>query len=149
MLSTSVTFVSSLFPMSDTTSVAVTQQVEEMRDVVRAGFGVPYIFGNNLIISLISFTPFIGLGWTLTVAYNNGLAFTAMKIPYLIYLTPFFILEYLSNSVAIVEGARFVIGLYKSENRRKTLPSLLNNLLKKIGLVTVMLFLSAVVEMIG
>ena len=139
-----ITFIVSFVPVDPETKIIVAERIDEMRNVVGIeGLGVPYIFGNNLMLTIPSFVPLVGLGWSLTLAYNNGVAFSTLNISRLMFLMPFFILEYLANSIAVTEGFRII----KSILSKKPFKEIEGRTLRNIGLCALILFVSAIIEM--
>lgn len=140
-----ITFIVSFLPVNPSVVVDTVGKVDTMRSIVSIeGFGVPYIFGNNLMLTLPSFIPFVGLGWSLILSYNNGVAFSVLNIPYLMFLMPFFILEYLASSIAVVEG----LWVVRAIKDKRSIVEISNRVLKNVGFCSLILFFSAVIEMI-
>jgi len=144
-LNVAVTFLVSLLPVDTPTGIAITERVETMREIVNTeGLGVPYIFGNNLMITLPSFIPLAGIGWFLVLAYNNGVAISAVNIPFTVFLMPYFVLEYMASSIAVVEGTWVISDMMS----KKPTKEIVERVLRNIGICSVVLFLSAIIEMV-
>ena len=148
-----VTLVGVLTPLSSDIAQAIIEQIEPLFE----NLSTSLIIGNNLSIALIAIIPIVGLFWMIFTLYSTGLAFSAIAtvsdVPALFlilftFITPFFWLEYIAYSLAMMEGTMIVYTLLiKRERIREEL--IITILI--IGLMTLLLAFGALLEalMIG
>jgi uncharacterized membrane protein SpoIIM required for sporulation len=109
-----------------------------------------YIFGNNLIITLILFVPFVGPFFGAYVFYNTGNVVAAVATvenisPVLafiaLFLTPVAWLEFLAYSAAFAESVWLAWRILQRRGKREIV-----NACKFISLCAVLLAVAAVIE---
>ena len=108
------------------------------------------IFLNNLKIALVMFIPILGIVVGSFSAFSTGLIFNSIvhlsnanfANPLIVFLTPFGILELVSYGLAISRGGIFLYEILKKSVSKKSI----TYLFVEIGLVTVMLFVGALIE---
>ncbi|MEM2111050.1 MAG: stage II sporulation protein M [Candidatus Bathyarchaeia archaeon] len=119
--------------------------------------GVPLIFGNNLMHTMIMFVPGFGPFWGLLVLYNTGTVIAAVSTvanppmnPLMLFaslfITPFAWMEYVSYSLAISESIWLIYATVK--RRFKGLRDELATASKLIAICAVVLLLAAIIEMV-
>jgi uncharacterized membrane protein SpoIIM required for sporulation len=108
------------------------------------------IFFNNLKIALVMFIPILGIVIGSFSAFSTGLIFNSIlnlsnlhyPNPLIVFLTPFGFLELMSYGLAISRGGIFLFEILK----RKTSKKSIFYLLIEVGLVSIMLFIGALIE---
>src|ERR687889_1131056 len=108
------------------------------------------IFFNNFKIALVMFIPILGIVVGSFSAFSTGLIFNSIvnlsdsnfANPLIVFLTPFGILELVSYGLAISRGGIFLYEVLKKSVSKKSILYLL----VEIGLVSVMLFVGALIE---
>src|SRR5919107_4233884 len=108
------------------------------------------IFLNNFKIALVMFIPILGIVVGSFSAFSTGLIFNSIvnlsdsnfANPLIVFLTPFGILELVSYGLAISRGGIFLYEVLKKSVSKKSILYLL----VEIGLVSVMLFVGALIE---
>ena len=119
--------------------------IEQIQDINETG-----IFLNNLKIALVMFIPMAGIVIGGFSAFSTGLIFNSITNlsnvqypnPLIVFLTPFGILELVSYGIALSRGGIF---LYEISKRRISKKSIAH-LLAEIVLVSIMLFIGALIE---
>ena len=119
--------------------------IEQIQDINETG-----IFLNNLKIALTMFIPMAGIVIGGFSALSTGLIFNSITNlsnvqypnPLIVFLTPFGILELVSYGIALSRGGIF---LYEISKRRISKKSIAH-LLAEIVLVSIMLFIGALIE---
>jgi len=145
--------IGTLVPISQTeakkTEGEITGQVNYLET---NGLLVPYIFGNNLMITLIMFIPFLGPLFGAYVLFNTGTIIAARAVannvpPLLwvasIFLTPVGWLEFAVYSLAIAGSIWLTIRLFQGRMIHE-----LRNTAKFVTISAVILLVSAVIETI-
>lgn len=114
--------------------------------------GVPLIFGNNLMHTLIMFVPIIGSCWGLFVLYNTGIVYAAYAIVYKVsplvlfssaFIFPFTWMEFISYTLAISESIWITYALLKHKIRRELISAAIT-----IVICNILLLLGALIEVI-
>jgi hypothetical protein len=114
------------------------------------GLLLQFIFGNNFMINLIMFAPFIGPLFGAYVLYNTGAVIaataTAQGFPstlsfFSLFLTPIAWLEYLSYSIGIAESVWLTRRILQRGGKHE-----LVNTSRFISICAVLLLVGAVVE---
>ncbi len=108
------------------------------------------IFLNNLKIAFVMFIPILGIVVGSFSAFSTGLIFNSIVSlsnanfanPLIVFLTPFGILELVSYGLAISRGGIFLYEILKKSVSKKSI----TYLFVEVGLVTVMLFVGALIE---
>jgi hypothetical protein len=108
------------------------------------------IFFNNFKIALVMFIPILGIVIGSFSAFSTGLIFNSIinlshihyPSPLLVFLTPFGFLELMSYGLAISRGSIFLFEILKKRVSKKSILYLL----VEVGLVSIMLFIGALIE---
>jgi hypothetical protein len=149
IISIVVTVVGVLSPLSAEDASSINREVDKLRGTV----SVQLIFGNNLMICMVMFIPFVGPIFGLFALYNTGVVInaqsmsaTAQGVPALLILFtlfffPFTWLEFLSYSTALAESAWLVERALRHSFRRE-----IKNAAILISIVSVMLLAGAIIE---
>ncbi len=145
--------IGTLVPISpsdaQTTEKDLTNQVNYLRD---NGLLVPYIFGNNFMITLIMFVPFLGPIFGAYVLFNTGTIIAARSVannvpPFLwiasIFLTPVGWLEFAAYSLAIAGSIWLTMRIFQGRMMHE-----LRNTAKFVTITAVILLISAFIETI-
>jgi hypothetical protein len=129
------------------TNDEMNQEVNTLKD---KGLLLQFIFGNNFMISLIMFVPFVGPLFGAYVLYNTGAVIaaiaTAQDFPstlsfFALFLTPIAWLEYLAYSIGIAESVWLIRRILQHGGKHE-----LVNASKFISICAVLLFVSAAIE---
>jgi hypothetical protein len=129
-------------------------EAQKVRDDLQEGFlnDPRFIFGNNLIHTLIMFVPIIGPFWGCFVLFNTGAAIAIIGIAegippilafLLLFFTPIFWLEFGVYSVAMGQSVIWLLKMIRHRGKKEAIRTCI--------LVTIcasILLLSAVVEWI-
>ena len=117
----------------------------------RQNITVTSIFLNNYLLTLIVFVPFIGIFWEFLLQFNTGYVLGNVAKAY--NLNQFiFLSEVLSSPVGLIEYASYFLVLAESLCLMCSLflhefkPRLFNHSWKTFLVVTVLLFIGAIVE---
>jgi uncharacterized membrane protein SpoIIM required for sporulation len=142
---------STLTPMSsqdaENTFNELNQTVTTLKD---NGLSLQYIFGNNLMITVMMFMPFIGPLIGFYVFYNTGVVIGAQSIHFhvhplagfaVLWLTPVAWLEFVSYSTAIAASLWLSWRLMHNGARHE-----LGNTSKFFSVCTLILLLGAIIE---
>lgn len=129
----------------------IVNEVDKLREITSSiRMGVPLIFGNNLMHTLIMFAPIIGPCWGLFVLYNTGTAYAAYAILYEVsplvlfssaFILPFTWMEFLSYALAISESLWITYALLKRNIRRELVLATI-----MIAICNILLLLGALIE---
>ena len=119
--------------------------IEQIQDINETG-----IFLNNLKIALAMFIPMAGIVIGGFSAFSTGLIFNSITNlsnvqypnPLIVFLTPFGILELVSYGIALSRGGIFLYEISKRRISKKSIAHLLG----EIVLVSIMLFIGALIE---
>lgn len=119
--------------------------IEQIRDINEIG-----IFLNNLKIALVMFIPLAGIVIGGFSAFSTGLIFNSITNlsnvqypnPLIVFLTPFGILELVSYGIGLSRGGIFLCEILKRRISKKSIV----HLLVEIVLVSIMLFIGALIE---
>lgn len=153
LLSIAVTAAGVSAPLTKEKASKISEEMEELQDYVLTADvfrSLTMIFGNNFVLCLSFFIPFVGPIFGFHVLYNTGVAIAAQSIiegvdPHLIFLSmfilPFSWLEFLSYSTAFAESAWLTWGIIKRGWRRE-----LVNMCIMISLCAVILLIAALIE---
>jgi uncharacterized membrane protein SpoIIM required for sporulation len=110
----------------------------------------PYIFGNNLIVALMLFVPFIGPVLGFYEAYMAGLAYAAggiannvnpVAVWLMVFLTPIPWLEYTAYSIAIAGSLWLSVRILQHGAKHE-----LGNTAKFVAVCAIVLVVSAYIE---
>jgi hypothetical protein len=132
----------------------INENLQEIRETIEV-FGIPIIYGNNLMHCMIMFLPFIGSVWGINVLYSTGRVIASAGImsganPQLLYillfLYPFTWLEYISYSIAISESFWLLYSIIKS--KFKYIKNEAKNAYKAIAICSILLLIAAFSEII-
>lgn len=143
--------IGTLVPVSpqeaSSTEKQLTSEVKYLKD---NGLLVPYIFGNNFMLTLIMFIPFVGPLFGAFVLFNTGTVIAARSVannvpPLLwvasIFLTPVGWLEFAAYSLAISGSIWLTIRLFQHRMIHE-----LGNTAKFITVSAVILLAGAIIE---
>jgi uncharacterized membrane protein SpoIIM required for sporulation len=119
--------------------------IEQIQDINETG-----IFLNNLKIALAMFIPMVGIVIGGFSAFSTGLIFNSITNlsniqypnPLIVFLTPFGILELVSYGIALSRGGILLYEILKRRISKKSIA----HLLSEIVLVSIMLFIGALIE---
>jgi hypothetical protein len=107
------------------------------------------IFLNNFLISILMFVPGIGIAFGLFSGFSTGNIFVIITRdlpiqipPLLVFLTIFGIMELVSYGIAISRSYLLLISILKRTNIKENL--IYTGI--EIGIVTIILFFSAIIE---
>jgi hypothetical protein len=123
---------------------------EEIKGINQYG-----IFANNARIAFSVFIPGLGIVLGMLSAFSTGLVFNALSTvlpalsnisPLVVFLTPFGILEIIAYGIAISRSGILSYQLIKDTNRRSSWGKYVIPTIIEIGIVTVILFIAAIVE---
>jgi Stage II sporulation protein M len=137
-IGTSVTF-------DDSTSQVLKEQFQnKIKNIDSTG-----IFFNNFLISILMFIPGIGIAFGLFSGFSTGNIFVIITRdlpiqipPLLVFLTLFGIMELVSYGIAISRSYLLLINLMKRVNIKENL--IYTGI--EIGIVAIILFISAIIE---
>jgi len=143
-----VTAAGALTPLSIQDANSLNQEIEQLRQNI----SVQYVFGNNLMLCLPMFIPFVGPVFGLWVMYNTGVVIAAETIavspqvsPLLTLLTlflfPFTWMEFISYSTGFAESVWLIRRGMQGMGKRE-----IKNAAILIAIVAVILLLAAIVE---
>ena len=148
VISLIVTSAGALTPLNVQDANSINQEIEQLRQNI----SVQHVFGNNLMLCLPMFIPFVGPIFGLWVLYNTGVVIAAETIAtspqvsplltlFMLFVFPFTWMEFISYSTGFAESVwlirRGTQGLGKRE---------LKNAAILIAIVAVMLLLAAIIE---
>ena len=107
----------------------IVKEINKLGEVTSSTrMGIPLIFGNNLMHTLIMFVPIVGPFWGLFVLYNTGTAYAAYAILYKAsplvlfssaFILPFTWMEFISYALAISESLWITYALLKRNIKRE------------------------------
>lgn len=141
-------------PLTSEEASEINNAVGEMQDYISSADmfrGTTLIFGNNFVLCLSFFIPFIGPFFGFYVLYSTGVVIAAQSIcngvnPHLAFLSlfifPFAWLEFLAYSAAFAESVWLVWRVMKGGWRREIV-----NACIMISICAVTLLLAAFIEM--
>jgi hypothetical protein len=148
-----LTVIATLTPMTQQNAVATNNDINQTVNTMKANDALlQYIYGQNFMITMLLFVPFIGPVLGFVTFYNTGVALGAefrAQVPSVPpplvfsveFIDPIFWLEFVSYSIAIAGGiwlsARILQGSARHEIR---------NTAKFISVCAVLLLISAVIE---
>lgn len=147
LLSIIITVAGALTPLSLEEANEIGQQLEEMRETVN----VQLIFGNNFMICLVMFVPFVGPFFGCYVLYNTGIVIAAESITQglsplvvlvFLFVFPFTWLEFLAYSVAFAESVWLTWRIIRRDSKKEIV-----NACILISICAVTLLAAAIVEM--
>ncbi len=146
-----VTIVGSFIPVSAADAKQIQNDLNQTVTTMQAqGTLVPYIFGNNFLITLIMFIPVIGPVLGLFIMFNTGnvvgaIATSGGYSPILalvaLVITPVFWLEFAAYSAAMAESVWLFRRLLQGRGLRE-----LRTMTIFVTITAVILALSAVIE---
>jgi hypothetical protein len=146
-----IIFVSSSLPVSVTSANETQTKVDnQVHDLKASNSLMQFIFGNNLIISIVMMLPFAGTGFGMFVLFNTGKVIGAEAVAQSVsplvmnvalFSTPVFWLEFFAYSLAMTESIIFTY--YAITHRaRQEIPKLAISLSLCVGA----LFVGAILE---
>lgn len=163
IITIAIFFILGIIATSLGTMQTLTQQeatdINNELDQVRSNVTIQYIFGNNLFICLLMFIPVFGWIFGFIVLYNNGVVMVAQSMNsaaqgvsplalfFAYFLFPFTWLEFISLSIGSAESFWLMLrGIQRLTNKTISFKRELRNLSSFITLVTLMLLVSAIIE---
>jgi hypothetical protein len=143
-----VTSVGVLTPLSVEDANSINQDIEQLRENI----SVQYVFGNNLMLCLPMFIPFVGPIFGLWVMYNTGIAIAAETIAaspqvsplltfLMLFIFPFTWMEFISYSTGFAESVWLIRRGMQGRGRRE-----IKNAATLIAIVAVILLFAAIIE---
>ena len=126
------------------------QILDDFEEIILGDPTTFMIFENNMGIALLMMVPVLGLIIGPYALYNTGLIFSASGVVsgfpsilmvLIIFIMPFFWLEFLSYAAAITQGSFLIWAIKKKKLRIE-----LRNTLRVIGIVAILLFVGAWIE---
>ena len=147
ILSIILTIAGTLTPLSPSEAQNIKQELDEMRENI----SVQFIFGNNFLLCLSFFIPFVGPVFGCYVLYSTGVVIAADSVVagvhpllslLLLFIFPFTWLEFLAYSTAFSQSVWLIWRIIQ----RKGKDELVNTCIV-ISICAVMLLVAAVIEM--
>ncbi len=126
------------------------QILDDFEEIILGDPTTFMIFENNMGIALLMMVPVLGLIIGPYALYNTGLIFSASGVVsgfpsilmvLIIFIMPFFWLEFLSYAAAITQGSFLIWAIKKKRLRIE-----IRNTLRVIGIVAILLFVGAWIE---
>lgn len=154
LISITVTVAGALTPLTSEEATEISKELEQMQEYVSTAEmfrGTTLIFGNNFILCLSFFIPFIGPFFGGYVLYSTGVVIAAESIsvnlnPMLsflsLFLFPFTWLEFLAYSTAFAQSAWLSWRIIHRDWRREIV-----NTCILISICAIILLIAAVLEM--
>lgn len=148
VLSLIATIVGALMPLTLEEAQSLNQELEKVREEIT----VQYIFGNNFLICLMMFIPFLGPILGFYAMYNTGVYVAASSIalgfhPIIGFLSllilPIFWLEFMAYSIALAESVWLIMKAMQGKLRNE-----LPKLCILIAICAVILVAAAVIEIV-
>jgi len=149
----SVTSVGAFLPISLAEAEALSQELGSTREVIGSSgafLTVTLIFGNNLIHSLVMFTPFFGPLYGVFVLYSTGRVIAAeavvqrvnpLLLVFSVFALPHAWVEFLAYGLALSESYWLTVAVLRRRTREE-LPALF----KAISICALLLLVAAVIE---
>jgi hypothetical protein len=148
-----LTALAMLTPMSKQEATTTNNDLNQtVNDLSTSGSLLQYIYGNNFMITMIMFVPFVGALFGFYVLYNTGVTLEAEGIaqnvpPILVlisvFLTPVGWLEFVAYSTAIAASIWLSARIVQNRGRHE-----LSNTAKFISVCAAILLVSAIIEVI-
>ncbi len=145
-----ITAIGTLIPISQQDANTIDKDLNQTRETLKDnGFLLQYIYGNNFMITMIMFIPFLGPIFGAYVLFNTGTVIgaeaVAQSIPQplilvSLFLTPVAWLEFISYSIAIAGSIWLSMRLLQSRLHEFV------NTAKFISICAVILLASAAIE---
>ncbi|HJR84222.1 MAG TPA: stage II sporulation protein M [Nitrososphaeraceae archaeon] len=137
--------IGTLVTFDETTSQELKEQFQnKIKNIDSLG-----IFFNNFLISILMFIPGIGIAFGLFSGFSTGNIFVIITRdlpiqipPLLVFLTVFGIMELVSYGIAISRSYLLLISIIKRTNIKENL--IYTGI--EIGIVSIILFVSAIIE---
>lgn len=154
LISIAVTIAGVLTPLTTTEATEINEELKQMQDYVSSADmfrGTTLIFGNNFVLCLSFFIPFIGPLFGFYVLYSTGVVIAAQSIseginPTLtfmfLFIFPFTWLEFLAYSAAFAQSAWLSWRIIKRNWKRE-----LVNTCIIISICAITLLVAAAIEM--
>jgi hypothetical protein len=140
-----------LTPMTEQTATKTNNDLNQTVNSLKANDSVlQYIFGNNFMLTMLMFVPFVGPIFGFYVLYNTGVAIEAEAIAqhfpptltlFSLFLTPIAWLEFAAYSTAIAGSIWLSARLLQGRGRHE-----LVNTAKFMSVCAVILLVSAIIE---
>lgn len=155
ILSIIITSFGTLTPLSIDQAQQINQEMENLMDTL-SNIGIlgktTYIFGNNFMLCLSFFTPFIGPLIGIFVLYNTGVVIAAQSMSagvsptltfMLLLIFPFAWMEFTAYSIAMTQSLWLTKWILKRQLRREIVDTCI-----MISVCAVMLLVAAFIETI-
>jgi hypothetical protein len=148
-----ITAAGTLMPIEETEAKDISNELNQTVNLlITNNLLLPYIFGNNFMLTLIMFVPVAGLIFGGYVLYSTGFVIAADAVakgynPILVFLflflTPILWLEFMAYSTAMAESLWLARRLWQRRGKHEII-----NACKFISVCAVILLVSAVIETI-
>ncbi|MGB9683856.1 MAG: stage II sporulation protein M [Candidatus Bathyarchaeales archaeon] len=154
LISIAVTIAGVLTPLTTSEATEIKEELKQMQDYVSSADmfrGTTLIFGNNFVLCLSFFIPFIGPLFGFYVLYGTGVVIAAESIAeginptltfLLLFIFPFTWLEFLAYSAAFAQSAWLSWRIIKRNWKRE-----LVNTCIIISICAITLLVAAAIEM--
>lgn len=146
-----LTFIATLTPMNQQTATTTNGDLNQTVNTLTSNnLLLQYIYGNNFMITMIMFIPFVGPFFGLYVMYNTGVVLEAEAIAHNVppaayilnvFLTPIGWMEFAAYSTAIAASVWLSARIVQGTGRHE-----LVNTAKFIAVCAIILLASAVIE---
>lgn len=141
-------FIGSIYEVNQKTAQTIMEQFNDLiKDIDMIG-----IFSNNTSLAVPMFIPGFGIAWGAIAAWSTGQVFSAIQVTnpdlitfpslYLLYLSPFGILELFAYSLAMSRSFLLI----KSILQKKITRQLIRPLIIEVIILILVLFFAAVIE---
>ncbi|MEM3703208.1 MAG: stage II sporulation protein M [Candidatus Bathyarchaeia archaeon] len=154
LISIAVTVAGALTPLTSEEVTEIGRELEQTREYISSTDmfrGATLIFGNNFILCLSFFVPFVGPFFGCYVLYSTGVVIAAQSLSegvnpmlnfLLLFIFPFTWLEFLAYSTAFAQSAWLSWRIIQRNWRRE-----LVNTCIMISICAITLLIAAVIEM--
>ncbi len=146
-----LTALATLTPMTQQSATQTNNDLKQTVDTLKANdFLLQYIFGNNMMIAMVMFIPFIGPIFGFIVLFNSGVVIEAESIAqgyqptltfFSLFLTPIGWLEFVAYATAIASSVWLSARMIQNRTRHE-----LVNTAKFVTVCAVILLVSAAIE---
>lgn len=154
LISLAVTIAGVLTPLTTTEATEINEELKPMQEYVSSADlfrGTTLIFGNNFVLCLSFFIPFVGPPFGFYVLYSTGVVIAAESIAegvnptlafLLLFIFPFTWLEFLAYSAAFAQSAWLSWRILKRDWKRE-----LVNTCIIISICAIILLIAAAIEL--
>jgi uncharacterized membrane protein SpoIIM required for sporulation len=146
-----LTALATLTPIDEQTAINTNNDLSQQVNALKANDSLlQFIFGNNFMITMLMFVPFVGPILGFSIFYNTGVALEAIAIAqhrpptlsfFILFLTPILWLEFAAYSTAIAGGIWLSARILQKRAKHE-----LANTAKFISVCAVLLLVSAIIE---